>query len=317
MDELKVRVRSITEITRVIRAYELVAEKRGGLLPAFTPGAHVTVTLPSGARRAYSLYNSPTETGRYRIAVQREDAGRGGSAEMHRAVQVDDVISVATPRNLFALVEAPKSLLIAGGIGVTPILSMAQSLVEAGKDAELVYLARDEEDAPFLEDIAALTAKGLASRLHFDGGERARAYDLHALLATLSPHAHVYCCGPEGLMKAVEAAAQKTPIHSLHFERFINPDAEPRPGDRGFVVRLARSGRSIEVGPDETVLEALLSKGIDVDYSCREGTCGTCIARVLSGRVEHRDKLLSASERETHILICCSRATTPELTLDL
>ena len=151
MDELKVRVRSITEITRVIRAYELVAEKEAGVLPAFTPGAHVTVTLPSGARRAYSLYNSPTETGRYRIAVQREDAGRGGSAEMHRAVQVDDVISVASPRNLFVLVEAPKSLLIAGGIGVTPILSMAQSLVEAGKDAELVYLARARRMRLFLK----------------------------------------------------------------------------------------------------------------------------------------------------------------------
>lgn len=317
MNEIKVRVRSITELTRSIRSYELVAEKRGDALPPFAPGAHVTVHLPSGLRRAYSLHNAPSEPGRYRIAVQREAAGRGGSRELHERVQLGDVLAISAPRNLFALAEAGPALLIAGGIGITPILAMATHLLEEGRPARLVYLSRREEDAAFLDEIAGLARRGLEVVTHFDGGDPLRTYDLATLLASVPQGTHVYCCGPEGLMAAVERAAVHLPGEAVHFERFANEQAGARDSDAGFTVRLARTGKTVQVAAGQTILDALLGQGLDIDYSCNEGTCGTCITRVLAGEADHRDKVLLPQERETHIVICCSRARSDELVLDL
>ncbi|WAC25599.1 PDR/VanB family oxidoreductase [Ancylobacter sp. SL191] len=317
MNEIRLRVRSITQLTRSIRSYELVAETRGGALKPFTAGAHLTVTLPSGLRRAYSLHNPPSEAGRYRIAVQREAAGRGGSIEMHERVQPGDTLAVSAPRNLFALAPEGPALLIAGGIGITPLLAMAAQLRDEGRAARLVYLVRQSEDAAFLDEIEALAARGLAVELHADGGDPARAYPLADLLATVPDDTHVYCCGPAGLMTAVAMAGAHLPTERMHFESFTNEEAAPRAGDAGFVVRLARSGRTVAVAAGESILDALLGQGLDIDYSCNEGTCGTCITRVLAGGIDHRDKVLLPQERADHIIICCSRATTAELTLDL
>lgn len=317
MNEIRLRVRSITALTRSIRSYELVAETRGGALPPFTAGAHLTVTLPSGLRRAYSLHNPPSEAGRYRIAVQREAAGRGGSIEMHERVQPGDMLTVSAPRNLFALAPEGPALLIAGGIGITPLLAMAAQLIDEGRPARLVYLVRQMEDAAFLDEIEALAARGLEVTIHADAGDPTRAYALAGLLATVPDETHVYCCGPAGLMAGVAAAGAHRPPERLHFEHFSNDEAAPRKADAGFIVRLARSGRSLSVGAGESILDALLGQGLDIDYSCNEGTCGTCITRVLAGGIDHRDKVLLPQERADHIVICCSRATTPELTLDL
>lgn len=317
MSEIKVRVRSITELTRSIRSYELVAATRGDELPAFTAGAHLNVVLPSGLRRAYSLHNAPAEAGRYRVAVQRQDAGRGGSRELHLLVQVGSVLTITAPRNLFPLAPTGAGLLIAGGIGITPLLAMATQLLHEGRPARLVNLARRAEDAAFLEEIAALAAKGLTAQTHFDEGNPALAYDLAGLLADVRADTHVYCCGPAGLMAAVAAASAHLPPTQVHFEHFTNEDAGPRDADAGFTVTLARSGRTVPVAAGQTILEALLGQGLDIDYSCNEGTCGTCITRVISGEADHRDKVLLPHERATQIVLCCSRARTPDLTLDL
>ena len=317
-ENLALKVRAIAELTPRIRTFELVPPHRGTLLPAFTAGAHLTVHLPSGLERQYSLCNDPAERHRYCIAVQREEAGRGGSDEMFRAVQVGDVLTVGAPRNLFPLHDDTEeaAVLIAGGIGVTPILAMARHLSAAGRRFSVLYLTRDPEATAFADEFAALAAAGTPVTVHHDGGDPARAFDLGGFLAALPATAHVYCCGPAGLMAAV-ARLGADRGERMHFEHFANADAAAKSGDRPFVVRLARSGRDIEIPADRTILDTLLEAGLDIDYSCAEGTCGTCITRLLGGEADHRDRVLMPDEKIGSIAICCSRARGDRLVLDL
>ncbi len=317
-EHLTLRVRAIAELTPRIRSFELVPAEPGAVLPPFTAGAHLTVHLPSGLQRQYSLCNDPAERHRYVIAVQREENGRGGSEEMFRAVHVGETITVGLPRNHFPLHEADAepAVLIAGGIGVTPILAMARHLSASGRPFSLVHLARDPEAAPFAEELAAFAAAGAPVTVHHDGGDPARAFDLAGFLAALPATAHVYCCGPAGLMAAVESLGAGRG-ERLHFEHFSNDDAGPRSGDRPFTVVLARSGREVAVAADTTILQALLDAGLDVDYSCTEGTCGTCITRLVAGEPDHRDMVLLPGEKADSIVICCSRAKGDRLVLDL
>jgi len=251
----QLKVRAIAELTPRIRSFELVPPVRGAKLPAFTAGAHLTVHLPSGLERQYSLCNDPAERHRYSIAVQRETTGRGGSDEMFRAVHVGDTLAVGAPRNLFPLHdgEDAEAVLIAGGIGVTPILAMARHLSAAGRRFSVLYLTRDAEETAFGEEFAALAAAGAPVTVHHDGGEVARAFNLAAFLGALSETAHVYCCGPAGLMKAVATLGEGRG-ERMHFEHFSNDEAAPRSGDQPFVVMLARSGRDIEIPADRTIL---------------------------------------------------------------
>lgn len=317
-EALRLKVRAIAELTPRIRSFEFVPLQRGEELPAFTAGAHLTVHLPSGLERQYSLCNDPAERHRYVIAVQREEAGRGGSAEMFATVHVGDVLVVGPPRNLFPLHDAGEeaAVLVAGGIGVTPILAMARHLAAARRPFSVLYLARDPEAMAFAEEFEALAATGVPVTLHHDGGDPARAFDLAAFLAALPEPAHVYCCGPTGLMAAV-AALGAGRGERMHFEHFSNADAGARSGDRPFVVTLARSGRDIAIPADRSILDTLLEAGLDIDYSCTEGTCGTCITRLLSGEPDHRDRVLLPDERRDHVVICCSRARSDRLVLDL
>ena len=314
---LTLKVRAIAELTPRIRTFELVAPVRGETLPPFTAGAHLTVHLPSGLERQYSLCNAPAERHRYCIAVQREEAGRGGSEEMFRAVHVGDALKVSVPQNHFPLHGGDEAAaLVAGGIGVTPILAMARHLSAEGRRFSVLYLTRDPETTAFAEEFEALSATGVPVTVHHDGGDPSRAFDLGGFLGALPETAHVYCCGPSGLMAAV-AALGAARGGRLHFEHFSNEDAGPRSGDEPFTVVLARSGREIEVPADRTILETLLDAGLDVDYSCTEGTCGTCITRLLEGEPDHRDRVLTLDEKEESIAICCSRAKGPRITLDL
>jgi ferredoxin-NADP reductase len=275
------------------------------------------VHLPSGLERQYSLCNDPAERHRYVIAVQHEEAGRGGSEEMFRAVHVGDVLAVGPPRNLFPLHDGEEAaVLVAGGIGVTPILAMARHLAAAGRPFSVLYLSRDPEATAFAEEFAGLAAAGVPVTVHHDGGDPARAFDLGGFLAALPDTAHVYCCGPAGLMAAV-AALGAGRGERMHFEHFSNADAAPKGGDRPFVVTLARSGRDIEIPADRSILDTLLEAGLDIDYSCTEGTCGTCITRLVSGEPDHRDRVLLPGERHDHIVLCCSRARGDRLVLDL
>lgn len=315
---IAVRVRAIAELTERVRAYELVAAERGGVLPPVMAGAHIGLRLASGLERHYSLLDPAGETHRYRIAVQREDIGRGGSTEIHRGLQVGDRLDITPPRNLFPLdPSAVGSVLIGGGIGVTPILSMARTLEREGRPFRLVHLARDVESAAFQEDLEALRNRGHQVLWHFDGGDPGAMFDLVGFLSGVGQGEHVYCCGPAGLMKAVGDLTADWDAGRIHFEHFSNAEAGPKANDKGFTVHLARSGVSVPVAPDETILGALLARSFDVDYSCGEGTCGTCIMPLLGGVPDHRDTVLLPSERDGNIVLCCSRALSAELTIDL
>lgn len=315
---LKVKVQTVAELTPRINAYELVRAESTDALPSFTAGSHITLHLPSGTERQYSLYNDPADAARYCIAVQREDGGRGGSLEVHRTLAAGRVLTISPPRNLFPLSDDARSaILLAGGIGITPILSMARHLTTLDAPFQLIYLARDRQSAAFLDEIEAIKAAAPSTLCHFDGGQPANAFDIGQLLGTPRPGAHVYCCGPDGLMNAVREAASLWPAGTVHFEYFSNEGAALLPGDRPFTVRLARSGRTIEIAEGQTILDALLAAGMDVDYSCAEGTCGTCIVPLLEGEADHRDRVLLPFERETKIAICCSRAKSGLIAIDL
>lgn len=295
-------------------------EGEGAALPAFTAGAHIDVKTPSGAVRQYSLCGSPGQPGPYQIAVLREAAGRGGSASMHDALAEGDRLAVSAPRNHFALSEAPgASLLFAAGIGITPLVAMADALHAQGREFRLHYCARSEARTAFLR---RLRERPYAARVrfHFDGGEAGRQLDIAAALATAPDGAHAYVCGPQAFIAAVRDGAARAgwPAARVHFEHFSGATADTR-GDGAFDVVLARSGRTVRIAPDVSITQALAAEGVAIDTSCEQGVCGTCLTRVLEGEVDHRDLYLTPEEQASHtqMLPCCSRAASARLVLDL
>lgn len=318
MERLKVRIGMIAELTDRIRAYELRPVTRGDSLPPFTAGSHVTLYLPSGTERQYSIFNDPQETHRYCIGVQREDQGRGGSLEVHSGLQVGDEIEISTPKNNFPMSDLSQScVLIAGGIGITPIMSMARRLSRIGQPFRLLYLARNGRDAAFLDILDVMADESREIIRHFDEGDPGKLFDLKGFLADQREGAHLYCCGPEGLMNAVHNLSTHWVEGSVHFEYFSNSDAGPTADDTAFSVSIPRLKKTVTVAAGQTIVQALEAAGIDVDYSCLEGTCGTCIVPLLEGQADHRDKVLMEHELDNSIAICCSRARTKSITIDL
>jgi phthalate 4,5-dioxygenase reductase component len=298
-----------------IRLFELVAVD-GAPLPAFTAGAHVQVRSPAGLVRKYSLCNDPAETHRYVIAVQRDAAGRGGSVDLVDHAGVGDALEVSEPHNAFDLAErAPGFLFIAGGIGITPIMAMLRRCVAIGKPFRLVYCTRSPERTAFRHELAAAPFAGHVT-LHHDGGDPARAFDLWPLLEKPGRD-HVYCCGPRPMLEAVRDMTGHWPHAAIHFESFVDAAAGAEPADRPFTVVLARSGDRIEVPAGVSILEAMRSRGHDAPSSCESGTCGTCRTRLVSGVADHRDFVLMDDEKDTNVMLCVSRALTPELVIDL
>ncbi|MFC5478796.1 PDR/VanB family oxidoreductase [Massilia suwonensis] len=317
---LQVRVVAKTREAEGIASFEL-ASLDGGPLPAFSAGAHVDVAIAPGLTRQYSLCNHPSERHRYLIAVLRDPASRGGSAAMHERVQAGDVLTISEPKNHFALEAAEDYLLLAGGIGITPILCMAERLAQAGARFRLHYCARSRERAAFAERLAGSPFAD-SVRFHFDADPDSKL-DLEGLLRAAQPATHVYVCGPAGFIDAVTglAAAQGWAGGRVHREYFGAP-AQPAGGqgaDSEFVVRIASSGRALTVPSGKTVLAVLQEHGIEIPVSCEQGICGTCVTRVLSGTPEHRDHYLLDEERAANdrFTPCCSRACSPELVLDL
>lgn len=302
-------------IASEIQAFEF-RRPDGADLPAFTAGAHITVTTPSGARRKYSLCNDQAERDRYVIAVKRDGAGRGGSVSMADELRVGDSIEVSAPRNDFALDEhARQYIFIAGGIGITPILAMIRHLQASGRERfKLYYCTREPESTAFLRELSAGEFHGRVT-IHHDYGDPQRSLDLWPVLEKPAG-AHVYCCGPRALMDAVRDMTGHWPGGSVHFESFGVDAAKARLNQR-FTVTLASSGKIIEVPPERTLLEALRQHDVQVPSSCESGTCGSCKTRYLEGEVEHRDLVLSEQERCDHMMVCVSRASTAQLTLDL
>ncbi|HSW15643.1 MAG TPA: PDR/VanB family oxidoreductase, partial [Ramlibacter sp.] len=296
----------------------------GGVWPEFSAGAHIDLHLRAGKVRSYSLVNPPGQTHRYVVAVHLDANGRGGSRHLHQVARAGDLIKIAGPRNTFGLrEEAPHSVLIAGGIGVTPLWNMAQRLEQLGAPWTLHYCARSREAAAYVADLEQLAAAtGGALHLHFDGGDPQRRADLSAIVGSSPAGAHLYCCGPAAMLRAFDAATSILDPACVHREFFAAPaapaGASPAAQD-AFTLKLARSCRKLAVGADQTVLEAVLAAGVDVPYSCMSGICRACETRVLDGRPDHRDMVLDAAEqsRGDTMIICCSRALSAELTLDL
>jgi vanillate O-demethylase ferredoxin subunit len=292
----------------------------GSALPGFSAGAHIDVHLPGGLVRQYSLCNPPGETQRYRIAVLRDAASRGGSATVHDQLQVGTVLDIGTPRNLFELdPAAPHHLLLAGGIGITPLLAMAEQLAAQGGAFTLHHATRSRERTPF---VAQLATAPYADRVHhhFDDGPATQKLDLAATLRSAPAGSHLYVCGPTGFMEAVlaEGRAQGWDEARLHREYFAAAPTGTA-GDGGFELELASSGRVIPVAADQTALAALLAAGLDIPMSCEQGVCGTCLTGVKSGVPDHRDQYLTPEERAANnqFLPCCSRASSARLVLDL
>lgn len=287
----------------------------GGALPAFTAGSHVKVKTPAGGLRNYSLCNAPQQKDRYVIAVKRDAQGRGGSLSMCDRLSIGARLPVAPPVNEFALSErASRFLFIAGGIGITPILSMMRQLTATGRERfHLYYCTRSASSTAFAAEVAAEFPGKVT--FHHDGGDPARAFDFWPLLEKPST-AHVYCCGPRGLMDGVRDMSGHWPFGSIHFESF-GIDAATRRQDKAFDVRLARSGTVVHVPAQCSILEALRAKGVSIRSSCEAGSCGSCRTGLLEGEAEHRDFVLGENEHATQIMACVSRARSPELVLDL
>lgn len=287
----------------------------GAALPPFTAGAHITLRTPGGLTRKYSLCNDPAERDRYQIAVKREVNGRGGSLDLIDNTKAGDTLMVAPPVNDFGLPpRAQDFLFIAGGIGVTPMLAMIRELRAAGKRFRLFYFNRTPEMAAFREELSAAELKDSVV-IHYDQGDPARSFDLKPVLKERQNREHLYCCGPRPLMEAVRTMTDHWSPTSVHFEAFSEAETH-KAGDRPFHVRLARSGRVLEVPVDKTILEVLRDNGLDVPFSCETGTCGTCRTKMLAGVADHRDLVLAEHEKADAIMICVSRAKTDELTLD-
>ncbi|MFJ7072793.1 PDR/VanB family oxidoreductase [Streptomyces sp. NPDC098781] len=268
-------------------------------LPRWEPGAHLDLVLPSGLVRQYSLCGDPEDTSSYTVATRLVPDGRGGSREVHEQVRAGMELEVRGPRNRFPLVEAGSYVFVAGGIGITPVLPMLRALPE-GAEWRLLYCGRDRASMPFLEEVEKLGA----GRVTVVEG----VPDVDAFLADVPEGAAVYCCGPEGLMAAVAGR-----LPSVRLERFT-----PRAAAGGaFEVELRRSGRTLTVPADSTVLAAVRAELPNTAYSCEQGFCGTCQQRVLEGEVDHRDELLTDAERGDSMLICVSRALGDRLVLDM
>ena len=296
-----------------IRRLELRAAD-GADLPEFTAGAHVEVEVPGGLIRKYSLANDPAERDRYVIAVKREAEGRGGSMAMADSVTAGDTINVSAPRNDFPLVPSPAGYtLIAGGIGITPILSMARHLKATGGRFKLYYLTRAPETTAFLDQLRQPDFRGLVT-VHHDGGDPAKAFDLWPVLE--KPKGHVYCCGPRGLMQAVRDMTGHWSSTSVHFEAFQDA-VKAAPDDKPFAVTIKSTGQRIDVPVGTSILEALRGAGLPTKSSCESGTCGSCKTILISGDVDHRDLALTDTERANHIMVCVSRARTGDLVIEL
>lgn len=318
---LEVRLKSITALADDINAFEIVSPD-GQSLPAFTAGSHIDVHLSGGLIRQYSLCNPPFDRNRYVIAVLRDSQGRGGSIAMHDELRAGQTLTISHPRNHFALSRSARQhVFIAGGIGITPVMAMIAEVQRRGEPFHLYYCARSARRAAFLDELKPLIDSGQAS-VHFDNGDPQNGLDLVSTLRAYSSGTHLYYCGPGRLMDAIEGASEHWPPGTRHSERFSagaarQENASHSESDVPFDVELRRSQKTFTVQPGESIVDVLRGNGVEVDTSCCEGYCGTCMTRYLAGEPLHRDTVLDDEDREEFVMICCSRAKSPALVLDI
>lgn len=290
-------------------------------LPTVEAGAHIDLHLGNGLVRSYSLTN-PGESHRHVVAVLKDRASRGGSRHVHEQLRVGQVITIGAPRNHFRLDEAaPRSVLLAGGIGITPVYAMLQRLAALQRPAHLIYCARNRAEAAFVAEIQSLVAASgtvLSVHFHFDD-EQGAPPDLVQLLGGQPTDTHFYGCGPGPMLAAYERACAQLGQTNVHLERFaaaVQPAAAA--ATEGYCVELRKSGRTVRVAPGVALLDALLDAGLNPEFSCREGVCGACETRVISGDVDHRDHLLTKQEHAANrtMMICVSGCRSGSLVLD-
>lgn len=317
-DELLVKI-----VSRHVEAIDIVSlelEAEGAeSLPAFSAGSHIDVHVGPGLVRQYSLCNTGQAGGAYRIAVLRDPKSRGGSIAVHDELKVGQVIKISAPRNHFELVPSTKAILFAGGIGITPILSMAERLIASDIDFELHYCSRSADRMAFYAQLCQST---YASRVHFhfDDGPATQRLSTAQVLASPADGVHLYVCGPAGFIDHVVETAKSNAwdAKNVHFEHFSNANLV-QTGDQTFEVVIASSGRRITVQPEQSVASALVAAHVEIPMSCEQGVCGTCITRVISGTPDHRDMYFTDAEKAKNdqFTPCCSRSKTPVLVLDL
>ena len=297
----------------------MLTNSNGGSLPKFTAGSHIDVYLDNGLIRQYSLSNSPTQRNFYEIAVLKEVNGKGGSEYIHQTFSKGSVLKISEPRNNFPLIKFAKNhLLLAGGIGVTPMMAMIAELESVGANFLLHYCARSPEKTAFYSRLKSLEKDGKVI-FHHDEGNPKNGLDLETLLSSPQQDTHLYYCGPPTFMKAVEKASEKWAAETIHSEYFVAPDRKDKAEvvNNKFQVKIASSGQVFNVLEGQTIVEVLRKNGLTVDTSCEDGYCGTCMTRFLEGEPEHNDHVLDAEDREEFVLICCARSKTAQLVLDL
>ena len=316
---LQVRVRATTYEAKNILGFEVVPLDPKTALPAFNAGSHIELHLPGGLRRSYSLLNDPIENHRYCIGVNLDAHSRGGSRFMHEQLRTGALITIGLPRNLFEMDEsAPFNVFIAGGIGITPMLSMIARTQALATPWRLHYAARTREHAGFLDVLAAYQGQpGADVQLNFDQEPGGRMLDLNAVIAALPDGAHVYACGPTPLLQAYEKATASLPPERVHREYFAAKEAAATDGS--YIVTLARSQRSLQIKPGQSLLDGLIAIGVEPTFSCQQGICGTCEVKVLEGTPDHRDMVLTEAEKagNDRMMVCCSGAKSAGLVLDL
>ncbi len=318
-EEIQLRPLRVTRkevIARDVYLFEL-RDPSGANLPSFDAGSHIALRVPGGAMRQYSLCNDPSDTDRYQIAVKREAMGRGGSIALVDKVMVADTVMVATPSNMLPIdAKAKNFILIAGGIGITPMIAIMRSLIAEGlRNVKLYYFTRDAEGTAFLEELAKAPFAKFTTIIHSQGAAASK-FDLWSILERPVSGTHLYCCGPKRLMDGVKDMTGHWPTSSIHFESF-GADTKPHADDTPFDVVLKRSGQKIAVGSSQSILEALRNANVHVPSSCESGTCGSCKVTYTDGQVSHRDLALLDEEKSNQIIVCVSRATSSELVLDL
>ncbi|MCC6890375.1 MAG: oxidoreductase [Hyphomicrobiales bacterium] len=310
---IEVRLTGIRYAARDVNLYEF-QRLDGEPLPAYEPGAHIDLHLPSGLLRNYSLAVAAPQPSTYTVGIKRDPASRGGSRYIHDELRVGATLKIGGPRNNFRLREdAAHSVLIAGGIGITPIWCMAQRLIALGRDWRLYYAARSRAEMAFCRELEALPQ----AVLHFDD-ESGHLLDVASIVAAAPQDAHLYCCGPAPMLAAFEVATKAWLREQVHVEYFT-PRELPPAKKGGFTVVLARSGSEHFIPEGESILNVLLDAGVDLDYSCELGICGACEQRVIAGIPEHRDSILSEEEQAANqrVMICCAGSRTERLVLDL
>jgi ferredoxin-NADP reductase len=292
----------------------------GATLPPFTAGSHINFYLGDNLIRQYSLCNSPAERDRYVVGVLNQQSGRGGSRAMH-SLESGQSVQISAPRNNFPLAgrEASLHLMLAGGIGITPMMAMIDELARREADFLLHYCTRSPAHTAFRDRLQPLIERGNVI-LHHDDGDPARGLDIAAVLADPQPTQHVYVCGPQGFLAAARSSAGAWAPHAVHFEHF---DAVPLSEEESawdavpFQIKIKRTGETMDVPANRSIVQVLRDNGIEIETSCEDGYCGTCITRYTEGEPVHRDTVLSEGERKSYVMVCRARSKTPLLVLDV